>query len=647
MKNLKNFFAIAAAAMTMSACSESMLDLESVTPTPNGRTPEYFIPVDGETVDVIFDDESVIRTDHVFSVIAEDTIRVSGTEGVEAAEALSKVAEETLTFAYNHDINNEIVVEGLTMQFRYEGVDYTLSCGVELTVSGQHEVVESSSEPAFYELSRTDYILSFGELELAGDTQIFVVEEGYVPPTVDHIDWSYRHVSFQREATVSNNIINVFCDNVADFVQVMSDNSHRNAESVDYIVRNRFSFSAPEIQATASDKVVGNTYDFNNGVVTVCGSRISAQHLSAEVEGSVMYQDKDYASEIVACEAEAKTITFTSASEAVIRFYDEDSEDYAEVTIPATVVPYEEPVTVVDVLRAYQHVAFRPQAVVANNTISVVCDNEAVQTTTMSDGTTTEASVNYTVTNRFVYSLPSIPASVKGRSFQFNAGTAVVEGYNVTVNFSSREVSAIMFNGNDYRSEAPVCEVTVTTIAFGESSATVTFEHGTETISAEIPVDYIKAEIINGEIVGMWITDAYQGRTLTSTDLHILARNNNGSYTVYSRGVNETSFTTSPLTATEGQYILDSGMPLAWVYTTGGSRMLSVVDYIQSSKENTGYVIDYLNFNGQVLIALGDAEAALNGVPFAEPLKATGSAENGTWTISYNGTTNYFVGTIM
>ena len=645
MKKIK-FFVIAAAAMTMSACSESMLELESVTPQPEDRTPEYFIPVDGETVDVIFDDESVIRTDHVFSVIAEDTIRVSGTEGVEAAEALRKVAEETLYFAYNHNINNEVVVEGLTMSFTYEGVDYTLSCGVELTVSGSHTVVETSSEQGFYELSKTDYVLSYGELELAGDTQIFVVKENYVPPTVDHVDWAHRHIAFQREAQLSNSTINVFCDNVADFVEVMSDNSRRNAESVDYTVRNRFSFSASEIQATAEDAVVGNTYDFVNGVVTVCGVRISAQHVSAEVEGSVMYQGEDYASEIVACEAEAKTITFTSASEAVVRFYDSNSEDYAEATVPATVVPYEEPVTVVDVARAYQHVAFRSNAVVANNTISVVCDNEAVQTTTMSDGTSSKASADYTWTNRFVYSMPSIPASVKGQSFQFNAGTAVVEGYNVTVNFSSREVSAIMFNGTDYRSEAPVCEVNVATITFGEGSATITFEHETEEISATVPVNYIEAEIINGEIMGMWITDAYQGRSLMSTDLHILARNNDGSYTVYSRGVNETSFTTTQLTAAEGQSILSSGRSIAWVWT-GASWVIGTMYYETSSNADLGYRIDYYDLAGGLALRLGVMEGTINGESFPEPLKATGIAENGVWSINYNGSVNYFVGSIL
>lgn len=650
MKNLFNFFIIAlVVAMTMSACSESMLDLEEVNmPTPT-EEPVGFHVKDVELVDVVLTDESVLENvEHPgFAVIAEDIIRVAGKSGIKAAEALVKVAAEEVSFLYNYDIVNTVSVEGLTMQFVYKGKEYTIPCLDELTVSGSHRIVETSSEQGFYELSETDYVLSFGELELAGDVQVFVVEEGYVPPTVDHVDWSHRHVAFRREATMSNNTINVFCDNAADFVQVMSDNSRQNEESVDYTVVNRFTASVPEIQATASDKVVGNTYNFVNGVVTVCGSRISAQHLSAEVEGEVMYQGEDYASEITPCEAEARTIYFASASEAVVRFYDHDSEDYAEISVPATVTPYEEPVTVVDVDRAYQHVAFRSNAVVANNTISVVCDNVAVQTTTISDGTSSKASADYTVTNRFVYSLPSIPASVKGRSFQFNAGTAVVEGYNVTVTFSSREVSAIVFDGNDYRSEAPVCQVNVATITFGEGSATITFEHETEEISATIPVDYIEAEIINGEIVGMWITDAYQGRTLTSTDLHILARNTDGSYVVYSRGVNETSFTTSPLTATDGQYILNSGMPLAWAYRTDGTRMLSLVDYIQSSKSNTGYVINYWNFNNQKLIGLGDAEAALNGEPFAEPLKATGSAENGTWTISYNGTTNYFVGTIM
>ena len=632
MKNLKNFFAIAAAVMAMSSCSKSDLNLEAIAPQPEDRTPEYFIPVDGETVDVIFDDESVIRTDHVFSVIAEDTIRVAGESGVKAAEALRKVAEETLYFAYNHNINNEVVVEGLTMSFVYEGVDYTLSCGVELTVSGSHEVIETSSEQGFYELSKTDYVLSFGELELAGDTQVFVVEENMPQPAEEPVGFRVKDVDLVNvvlsDESLIENVEHPFGLTAQDPIRVTGTTGIKAAEALSKVAEETLTFAY--------------NYNISNEVV---------------VEGLTMqftYKGREYT---IPCLDEltvsgSHRIVETSSEQG---FYELSETDYVlsygelELADAAQAFVVEEgyvPPTVDHVAWSHRHIAFRPQAVVANNTISVVCDNVATLTTFMSDGTTTEVSINYTVTNWFVYSLPELPASVIGKRFYFNAGTADIEGYNMTIFFLRREVSSIIVNGTDYRNEAPQCEVAETCVAFNEESAVATFEHGDEKISATIPVDYIKAEIINGEIMGMWVTDAYQGRTLTSTDLHILARNNNGSYTVYSRGVNETSFTTSPLTASEGQYILNSGFPVAWVYTADGSRVLSVVDYIQSSKENTGYVIDYLNFNGQVLIALGDAEATFNGEPFAEPLKATGIAENGTWTISYNGVVNYFVGTI-
>lgn len=634
MKNLKKFFVIAAAAMTISACSESMLNLEEVNPTPSGRTPEYFIPVDGETVDVYFDDESVIRTDHVFTVNAENTIRVAGTEGIEAAEALVKVAAEKVEYLYNHDIVNTISVEGLTMSFIYEGVSYELPCGVELTLSGSHEVIETSSEQGFYELSETDYVLSYGELELAGDTQIFVVKENMPTPTEEPVGFHVKDVDLVDVVLTDESVLeNVehpgFAVIAEDIIRVTGVNGIKAAEALSKVAEETLTFAY--------------NYDIKNKVV---------------VEGLTMqfvYNGKEYT---IPCLDEltvsgSHTVVESSSEPA---FYELSKTDYVlsfgelELAGAAQAFVVEEgyvPPTVDHVAWSHRHITFRPQAVVANNTISVICDNVATLTTFMSDGTTTEVSINYTVTNWFVYSLPELPASVIGKTFYFNAGTADIEGYNMTLFFLRREVSSIIVNGTDYRNEAPECEVFESCVTFHEESAVVSFEHGNEKISATILVDYIKAEIINGEIMGMWITDAYQGRTLTSTDLHILARNNNGSYTVYSRGVNEVSFTTSPLTATEGQYILNSGMPLAWAYRTDGTRMLSLVDYIQSSKSNTGYVINYWNFNNQKLIGLGDAEAALNGEPFAEPLKATGSAENGVWSISYNGSISYFVGTIM
>ena len=68
--------------------------------------------------------------------------------------------------------------------------------------------------------------------------------------------------------------------------------------------------------------------------------------------------------------------------------------------------------------------------------------------------------------------------------------------------------------------------------------------------------------------------------------------------------------------------------------------------YETSSNADLGYRIDYYDLAGGLALRLGVMEGTINGEPFPEPLKATGIAENGMWTISYNGNNHYFVGTI-
>ena len=448
-------------------------------------------------------------------------------------------------------------------------------------------------------------------------------------------DDSYNHIAFRRNAEVSGAVIAVTCDNMASFVDNYSDGTTEN-ENVDYTVVNNFSYVVPSIVVNNIANLLGQSYSFNAGTAAIEGVNVSVKFTSREVS-AIMHNGKDYRSNAPQCEVVPVSITITSQTTATVRFEDRNnSSDYSEAVLPITV---EEQATVVDVARSYAHIAFDQNAVVANNSLSVICNNKATQTKIWSNGTTSEASVDYTVTNRFVYSMPMMPASAKGQTFRFNAGTAVVEGYNVNVNFSSREVSAIMFDGVDYRSEAPVCEVNVATITFGDKNATITFEEGNETIVAVIPVDYIEGEIIVGEIVGAWITDSYNGRTYVSTDLHILAKQADGTYVAYSRNVNETSFSTTVLTASEGNNVLSSGRAMAWAKP----GTLGTVSYVKSDKASTGYVIMYYYLNGSGANILGDAEAALNGKPFAEPVKAIGAMADGMWSISYNGTTYYFV----
>lgn len=103
--------------------------------------------------------------------------------------------------------------------------------------------------------------------------------------------------------------------------------------------------------------------------------------------------------------------------------------------------------------------------------------------------------------------------------------------------------------------------------------------------------------------------------------------------------MNETSFSTTVLTAEEGNNVLSSGRAMAWAKP----GTLGTVSYVKSDKASTGYVIMYYYLNGSGANVLGDAEAALNGVPFTEPVKAIGAVADGVWSISYNGTTYYFI----
>ena len=138
-------------------------------------------------------------------------------------------------------------------------------------------------------------------------------------------------------------IITVVCDNIANFADIYSDGSRQNVEEVSYTVSNKFDFNAPAMKVDDINTVVGKTFSFENGVVTVAGQTVSAVWKSAAVDGKVMHGGKDYASEITPCKVEAKTITFVSASEAVIKFYDKDANDYAEATVSVTVEEKENP----------------------------------------------------------------------------------------------------------------------------------------------------------------------------------------------------------------------------------------------------------------------------------------------------------------
>ena len=342
--------------LALVSCGKSLLIEEAPTPeVPAQKGPVGYVPVGEDLIDVVFDDGSKEKVEYEFNLTAQDTIKVAGTESIAAVEELAKQAADSLVFAYNYDIDN-VVKANIVVEYRYNGESYKLNCLEPdmMTVNGSHSTKEEETTPAYYELSETIYVLDFSGIELASATQIFEVEEGYVPPTVEKIEWSYAHKNYRREAEVADGVLTVVCDNIANFADI---------------------FNAPAMKVDELSTVVGRTFTFSDGTVNVAGQTVSAVWKSAMVDGKVMHNGQDYASEITPCKVEAKTITFVSANQAVIRFYDNNANDYAEATVAVSVS--EKEATFERVEWSYAHKNYRREAEVADGVLTVVCDNIA------------------------------------------------------------------------------------------------------------------------------------------------------------------------------------------------------------------------------------------------------------------------------
>lgn len=605
------------------------------------RTPEAFIPTGEGTVDIIFDDDSRVSYRHSFVMTSEKERHFKGTEAAACSGQDWQTAAEEVVFTYNV-CENEVKVNGWTLEYQYKGKTYTLRLPQYISLSVNCELSQVTVEEApFYAESVANYTLSLGDVKLASCATLLVVEEEYVEPEFDHVDWTYEHNAFNRNATYTNGIINVLCGNVAHFGDVYSNGEVRNEENVTYSVSNKFNFSAPAMEVDKLNDVIGKSYNFANGTVTVAGYAVKAVWASATVEGKVMHGDKDYASEIKACKTSAKTITFNSATSATIRFYDNDAADFAEVSVPVQV---SEKVSLKNIIRNFIHKAFRKNATVSGKNIAIICDNEASFVKEYSDGSKDAAkTVSYTWTNNFSFNAPAMVVeninSVLNKTFNFNNGTAVVEGKNITVTFSNRAVSDIMFENKNYKSEAPVCKIEVKSITItSATTAEITFEHDGEKVIANVPVSIVEAEAIDGEIKGAWATDSYNGRTFVRTDLHVLAQKN-GAYVVYSRTSKGEAWTVTSLSASEGQSVINSGRALAWIWN-GSTQHMGTLECQKS--ESAGYTIQYYLLDGRLANNLGKSESTLNGKKFENPIHGTGSFKNGMWTISYDGNTYHF-----
>jgi hypothetical protein len=453
-------------------------------------------------------------------------------------------------------------------------------------------------------------------------------------PAAENPTMSTVHNSW-TSASLSGSSIYVNCSNTASFKYSVNT---ANNEDVAYTCQNTFSWSGLTVEVSDLSSVVGKTYNFSNGTLTINGVSARCSFASAKVSSDVYHRDTNYKDQITPCKAKALSITFNSAKSATI-LLGEDANDNVAVSVPVSITETEKVITVTDIVRNFIHSAYRSNASVSNNTISIICDNVASFVKKFSDGTQSEATkVAYTVTNKFSLSMPTFVGSTPTGTYYFNNGTATISGQNVVITFASRTTSSIMFENKDYKSEAPICEVTAKSVTFKDGSADVVFSDGSENVTVTVPVTVISAEEISGQILKIWITDSYKGRVYDSSYLHILTADGK----VYSRVSTAkagSTFTVKTLTATQLAVAKTHALAYYWYNDAWVLGYVSPISYKESSK--TKYILQYFDFSGALANNLGKAEATLNGADFEYPIKeASYNSTTGLWSV--NGL--YFVG---
>lgn len=564
------------------------------------------------TVNVDYNLEYIFNISAPSEIVTETSSVIGQTFTV--TEGTVSIAGNNFTFTYSN--TNCDTVE-------YKGTDYTsqvLKCNPEVKTI---KVINANSiEICAYEDNADDYAKATMSLTISDPEA-----------TIEEVEWNYTHTSFLRNATVNGNSIIVTCDNNANFVDIYSDGSRRNEETVTYRVNNTFTVSGLNFEVANINDVLNRTYNFVNGSVAIGGNNVVISHSSpAAVVGNVMHNNTNYASQITPCVVEARTITFTNESQAVIRFYDNNANDYAEAIVEANIT---EQITVREIRKTFQHIAFN-NAIVNGNMIAIPCNNNATFVKVYSNNTEENAvNVGYVWNNYFTVNMPEFYShNMNGQTYYFNAGTTVVDGKNVTVSFSSREVSDIYFENQNYKNEAPVCTIQPESVTFREGFADITFREGNETVTATVTVSYRTAETVTGQIVAGWMTDSFmnQHQNYEGTYLHIMA-SVNGAYVIYSRRQNTTAWTTTNLSATEGANLLSSGRAAAWVYN-GSSYIMGSVTAIAREDVQDRWILEYYLLNGQLAYRLGkNAETIMGGI-YRHPVRKVATNNNGIWEIN-------------
>ena len=500
-------------------------------------------------------------------------------------------------------------------------------------------------------VSATEGIVKFYDNNAEDYFEVNVPLQVTTPEAKDElqsISFNWEHNAFVKNATFANNVITGLCNNIASWHENWSVSGKKNEKSQSFQIKHVFSYTSTKTEVDDLTAIVGKSFDFVNGEVKAVGAKVA--HTGSEIVGKLEYNNKSYKDSVTVCKVAAKSISVVSATEGIVKFYDNNAEDYFEVNVPLQVT---EKVKLISQVENFVHDAYRKAATFANNVITVICDNHMDVTKTYSDNTTDEDKVNYTVSNLYDITMPKFilnySESLVGVSINFDKGIAKVLGQNVVVKHRSMNVSDIIYDNKNYTNDSrrPNCLPTAKTITFVSSEeAIISFEDEGEIVAeAKVPVSVKVAINFDGVLVKGWATDSYIDgasgvASREGTYFHFVV-SKNGTYTMYSAKVKDNiAVTDFTATSVSEAFVskLNNDNPAAFTGKSVASYTIGYIDNVEKYKENS-YIIDYMLQNGKLDRTVGFTGGAIKE-GYRYPIRGTWAED----TIIVEGTEFYITG---
>ena len=570
----------------------------------------------------------------IFGLTAGGSYETEDDNGLVLANTEAEGKAKVASFSYatnNQSFSDNVAIEGtLKYDYTYNGVKYELQFTNDFVVVADWKVLLSEEEGfSFYQSSETNYTLVAIEDEkrvaLASDKSNFVVWQKKSEPQPEPAKpefWKQNNgkgiISFDDNTTASfENALGISAEQKKSFEGTKA----LSLSTSEKVAANSMSFANSyfDNQLTLTGNL-GENVDYKEWKNIPCKSKFSVKaetHITTNGKEGYDFYNEGY-------------ILYSLMADDV---KEAECKQYFEIS-KKTVV------TVVGIEDNYEHIQLRPNANVSGSNITTICDNVATFTTLYSDGTSKEAGkVDYTVKHVFIaegnltFKVNNLN-EVVGKSGNIGSdGSFQVVGNNIAIAQRSRNVSDIMFEGQNYKNNAPQCKVTPATWSIpSRDNMVITFtdEEG-KSCTAELGIKVNVTTIIPYDVVSVVATDHFYAKSDINGKLYKYAgtavhcRLADGRVFSFDIAKGASSGQLSSKTNVVGDY--------AWYEVAPETWELGLVTAEQVNQANTDYCLRYYHLNAMAdgvinandnnnwcALSLGNSEAVTSGTNYQNPI---------------------------